>query len=300
MNFNQIIFSALLLICSFQVSAGDLLKRTVEISKVDSVEIQGPGVLEISQGDTELLEIIASEKVMPRVDVSARGSNLRLRLKERNGFGLFGFDQDVHFKLHVKDLKKIHVTGSADVKAMTDITSDELVINRSGSGDILLMNVTCFSLRSSAAGAGDFKANIIDASIAELESAGAGDYSIEQINAKEFIRFESAGAGDLRINQLTSKTFQLSMAGAGDAKVGSGEVESQEVSVSGSGDFYASKLKSKVASIELSGAANASVWVTDHLTGSANGASDIEYYGNPAIKVNTSGASSISSSGKAP
>ena len=81
MKFFQLFFSAFILASSLHASAGELLKRTVEISAIDSVEIQGPGNLEISQGDTELLEIIASENVLPRVDVSARGNNLKLRLK---------------------------------------------------------------------------------------------------------------------------------------------------------------------------------------------------------------------------
>lgn len=300
MKLKPIIFSAFLLICSLNVTAGELLKRTVEISNIDSVEIEGPGVLEISQGDAELLEIVGSEKVLPRVDVSARGSLLRLKLKARSGFGLFGFDQDVHYKLQVKDLTKIRTAGSADIKALTDIKSPSLYLERAGSGDVELLSVESENFRSSSAGAGDLVVKKITADIIEIQSSGAGDYDIGEINAKEMISFEFAGAGDVQLNQLTARTLQVEVAGAGDIEIKKGEVETQEVSVSGSGDYRASKLKSNVASIELSGAANASVWVTDVLEGSANGASDIEYYGNPAVKVRTGGASSISSEGAKP
>ena len=94
--------------------------------------------------------------------------------------------------------------------------------------------------------------------------------------------------------------MHLNIAGAGDARIDTGEVEMQEISISGSGDFHAAQLKSKTAKLRLSGAANAKVWVTDHLEGAADGASDIEYYGKPNAKVRSSGASSINAVGREP
>lgn len=292
--------AALSSVLAFGASAEELLKKTVDISDIDAVELAGPGLLTLRQGDTESLEIIASSKSMERVEVDARGSTLRLRLKDSGSWGFFKIDNKIHYVLSVKQLNKLRSAGSADVEIETDITGDALKLDRAGSGDLRAKNFAVDEFEMSSAGSGDFFAEAITAKRVELSSAGSGDVKVAKVEAEAKVEVDTAGSGDISIDALNAPDFELTMGGSGDARIGEGKVDSQRVDIGGSGDYSAAKLQSRIAELDLSGAADAKVWVEEQLKVDASGASDVGYYGQPMIEADTSGASSVKSLGKAP
>lgn len=285
---------------AFPASAEELLKKTVDISNIDAIELAGPGLLTLSQGDQEGLEIIASSKAMERVEVDARGSTLRLRLKDSGSWGFFKIDHKIHYVLSVKQLKKLRSAGSADIEIETDITGESLEIDRAGSGDIRAKAFHVQAFEMTSAGSGDFMAEAIKASRVELSSAGSGDVHVGDLQVDKAVEVDTAGSGDVAIDSLNANQFEITMGGSGDASVGQGKVDSQRVDIGGSGNYSAARLQSRIAELDLSGAADAKVWVDEQLKVDASGASDVGYYGQPMIDTDTSGASSVTSLGKAP
>ncbi|BFM12433.1 hypothetical protein R50072_25860 [Simiduia litorea] len=294
------LLGAALFCLAANLQADDLLKKTVEISNIDRVEVAGPGLLTLSQGDTESLEIIASEKMMERIEVDARGSTLRLRLKDSSNWGFFKIDNKIHYQLTLKSLNKISTAGSIDVELATDLTVDDFKLERAGSGDTVFLNINAKQMDVSNAGSGDFKAKSISANTLDLSTAGSGDVSIADIRVVEKVEFDTAGSGDINVDQLTAKELEVNMAGSGDTSIGQGSVQRQSVDIGGSGNYSAAELKSATAELDLSGSADAVVWVTDELVVDASGASDVKYYGQPRVEADTSGASSVKSQGIKP
>ncbi|UTA49048.1 DUF2807 domain-containing protein [Simiduia sp. 21SJ11W-1] len=288
------------LLMTAPLQAEELHKKNIAIEDIDQVEVAGPGLLTITQGDTESLEIIASEKVMERIEVDARGSNLRLRIKEGNSWGFFRIDNGIHYKLTVKQLNKVKSMGSVDVEFATDLTAKRLKVDTAGSGDVRLKSLKADALEISSAGSGDISADSINVQETELDTAGSGDMRIKTLEVKGLAEITSAGSGDIRIGTLNADRLELSMAGSGDTAISEGTINSQSVDIGGSGDYNAKHLKSTMAELNLSGSADAKVWVTDKLHVDASGASDVHYYGQPLIKVDTSGASSVKSLGATP
>ncbi|MBB3168919.1 head GIN domain-containing protein [Simiduia aestuariiviva] len=291
---------AVALLFSATLQAEAIQKKSVAIEDIDQVEVAGPGLLTITQGDSESLEIIASEKIMDRIEVDAHGSTLRLRLKEGSQWGFFRIDDGIQYKLTVKQLNKIKSMGSVDVELASDLNADHLKLDSAGSGDMRFKDITVRELDMSSAGSGDFTAGTVQAHAVELSSAGSGDLNIGALKVATTIEISSAGSGDARIDSLNAERLELSMAGSGDTAIGNGEVTSQSVDIGGSGDYSASGLKSKMAEMDLSGSADATVWVTEELRVDASGASDVQYFGQPLVKVDTSGASSVKSLGASP
>lgn len=289
-----------LFITAGHVYADDLLKKNVEISNIDQLEVAGPGLLTLSQGDVESLEIIASEKVMERIEVDARGTTLRLRLKDGSNWGFFKIDNKIHYQLTLKTINKLSTAGSVDIDLATDLSVQDFEVKRAGSGDMTFLNIAAKKFEMSTAGSGDLKANSINASELELSSAGSGDMRIEKVVAIGKIEIDTAGSGDISIDQLDGKELEVTMAGSGDTQIKKGKVIRQSVDIGGSGNYSAGELQSAVAELDLSGAADAKVWVTDELVVDASGASDVQYYGQPLIKADTSGASSVKSLGVNP
>lgn len=296
----SVLLGTVVLLASTSLYAEELQKKAIQISDIDQVELSGPGLLTISQGDTESLEIIASSKLMERIEVDARGTTLRLRLKDKSNWGFFNVDSKIHYQLSVKKLNQLKMTGSADVEAASDLSADRLNIERAGSGDLRLNNVEVTRFRLSSSGSGDFNVTTIVAQDIELSSAGSGDLKAQQLQASKSIELDTAGSGDNVIDKMDSQSLEITMAGSGDTKIGGGNVRNQNIDISGSGTYSAKKMQSEKAFLDLSGSADATVWVTEELSVDASGASDVGYFGRPLLKAETSGASSVKSLGNTP
>jgi hypothetical protein len=86
------------------------------------------------------------------------------------------------------------------------------------------------------------------------------------------------------------------MSGAGNVDL-TGQVETQEIDMSGLGNYNAPDLESRTASVHVSGAGNAVVWVLDTLDVEISGAGNVEYFGSPEVTRDISGAGKVASRG---
>ena len=76
-----------------------------------------------------------------------------------------------------------------------------------------------------------------------------------------------------------------------------GQVERQEIELKGFGNYNARDLESRTASVRISGAGNAVVWVLDTLDVTISGAGNVEYYGDPRVTREISGAGKVTGRG---
>ncbi len=102
-----------------------------------------------------------------------------------------------------------------------------------------------------------------------------------------------SGSNDLKIHNYHGQIFKLEISGAGTF-YGSGKVDIFDVEISGAGELKSEKLVTKVSKIQISGAGEGIINVTDELYAEVSGAGDLLYIGNPKIiKTDISGAGSI-------
>jgi hypothetical protein len=67
--------------------------------------------------------------------------------------------------------------------------------------------------------------------------------------------------------------------------------------MSGFGNYNAPDLQSQTASVRISGAGNAVIWVLDSLDVEISGAGNVEYFGSPEVSKDISGAGKVTSRG---
>lgn len=126
-----------------------------------------------------------------------------------------------------------------------------------------------------------------------VEISGAADVTLPEVQADDF-EIIISGAGDVDIASLQAESLEVELSGAGSISIDGGEVESQDVTVSGAGDYDGRDLVSQNAEVDLSGAGGITVNVTGELSGSASGAGNIRYAGNPEdVDVDVSGAGNV-------
>ncbi|MDZ7849125.1 MAG: head GIN domain-containing protein [Owenweeksia sp.] len=134
-----------------------------------------------------------------------------------------------------------------------------------------------------------------------------------QLTMKDFKGIEASGATKIKSKgSLKGDQIELDFDGAveafleinadklkGDFSGASelnlrGNVNEMELEISGATEINAEELKSRTCRLEMSGAGEAVVYVTEKLDIDVSGAGNVRYRGNPAeVKQNISGAASI-------
>ena len=138
-----------------------------------------------------------------------------------------------------------------------------------------------------------YRVGLID--LTALDSSGVGSFEMDGLNTDR-LRITLSGAGDIGIDSLSATDLAVTISGAGNIDL-AGQVETQEVDMSGFGNYNARDLESQTASVRISAAGNAVVWVLDTLDVEISGAGNVEYFGSPDVMREISGAGRVTSQG---
>jgi Putative auto-transporter adhesin, head GIN domain len=101
-----------------------------------------------------------------------------------------------------------------------------------------------------------------------------------------------SGASRVQLDGIEAQELSVSLVGA-SSFTGSGTAEQLRMDVSGASRFTAPSLRARTADATLSGASTALVRVIDALAVRVSGASLFEYFGDPVVRADTSGTSTV-------
>ncbi|HSX49505.1 MAG TPA: DUF2807 domain-containing protein [Cellvibrio sp.] len=233
----------------------ETIAKTYPVKDFSEFSSGGNISVEISQDGSEYLRVEAEAEVMPRVKVDQSGDRVSVWVKNEGGFfNWFGHGNDP-------------VRVVLHVKQLT-------YLEISGGARATL---------------GDFQGEKFHANV-----SGAGNINFAALNAK-FLKMDLSGAANVRINSVNSQEQKFDLSGASKLEV-QAESNTQELhaQASGASNFQARPLTTKRAYLGASGASHAEARVTELLEANASGASRVDYYGNPKVKSDSSGASNVS------
>jgi len=131
--------------------------------------------------------------------------------------------------------------------------------------------------------------------LTSLDISGLGDVQIEALSTPS-MSYNLSGAGAVVQNQITADTIDIELSGLGDVEI-SGQANSATIDISGAGSIDASELQLQTADIQISGLGNATLWVTEQLSGEISAAGSVSYYGNPQTSTSSSGLGDFKSLG---
>ncbi len=185
-------------------------KESRNISDFREIKYSVPCNLEIIQSDKISLVLEGDKEDLERIITKVEGDELKIYTKNfSSGLG------DVKIYLSVTELNGLSVAGSGDVVFKSKLTTDELDLDLSGSG-----NIQCEELTANEV---------------EVNIAGSGDILLGGMAENEF-EINIAGSGDVRAENLKTKEAEVNIAGSGSVKIWA--TERLETNIVGSGDVY--------------------------------------------------------------
>ena len=139
-----------------------------------------------------------------------------------------------------------------------------------------------------------FRISAID--LTSVTVSGAAKIEVDKLKT-DSLSIVLSGAGDINLDDLNAVDLDVLVTGAGDVQV-IGAVETQSVKLNGFGRYQGFDLESQEASVTISGAGGAEVWVSEFLEVVISGAGDVKYYGSPDLNPEISGLGRIQSMGE--
>jgi hypothetical protein len=136
------------------------------------------------------------------------------------------------------------------------------------------------------------KATKIEITVKDLKSislSGASELKSTNTLNVDALKAKIDGSGDLKLDVIANN-LNIQIDGAGDVKI-KGTAQSADFTINGAGDVKAGELVCKKCTVNISGAGEAKLNVTDEITANVSGAGSVKYKGEPqVINKNISGA----------
>lgn len=194
--------------------SGKVITQTREVSGFDSVQVEFPALVFLSQGETESVQVEAEDNFLPGLKTEVRGGVLEIFYRVADGDRV-NPTEPVTITIVVKDLSDVDFSSAGEI-TLEGIQSDTLDLSLSGAGNVKIIDVTVGELSVVLSGAGNVTA-----------SGSAADLNVE-IN----------GFGSFDGSELQADTADVNLSGAGSATVWVNESLDAEISGAGSVNYY--------------------------------------------------------------
>jgi hypothetical protein len=194
-----------------------------DVRDFSEVALQGYGDLTIEQNPDapESLSIEADQEIMSRLTSEVRNGRLILGFDmawyDWLGWGLewlFTPNKAIHYRLSMKQVNGVAVSGSADLTAGR-IQSGGLRLVVSGAGKIRIGEIQAPSLSTTISGSGDIEIAAGAVAQHDLHVSGSGTVRMANVQTQE-TRINISGAGNAQVD--ASKALDVHISGSGDVR----------------------------------------------------------------------------------
>ena len=196
--------------------SGNVVSSTREVSSFDSIQVDYPARVIISQGSAESLKVEAEDNLLPGLKTEIKGNELRIYYRSQDGEHV-NPTKTVTITITVRELNSIHFSSAGEL-IVNGLEADNLDVNLSGAGNVELNEIAVRGLDVNLSGAGSATA-----------SGSADDLSLN-----------ISGFGDFDGEDLEGKTADVNISGAGSATVWVEEELDATISGAGSVNYYGS------------------------------------------------------------
>lgn len=227
-----------LLLAAGSVHAQTSPSRVYTPGAFDELEVHGSAELRFTQGDTDQVVVEGDDEVQREVKLDLRNGRLNIR---QSGTWKFWNQRRLQLSVTARDLKRLSISGAADVQASLPVKLSKLTVDISGAGLARFDRLQADELRFTVSGAGD----------------GQFAGSVEQL------RVDVSGKSDFRGEHLRVERARVSVSGLGNVAVWAEKELSISVSGIGTVDYWGTptvkRSSSGLATIHARGAKAAAV-----------------------------------------
>ena len=188
---------------------GNIITKTVLTKNYQSIQVVGFMDVYLEPGKEGVITVSTDENLQPYIKVEVNSGTLTIAIKK--GVNL-RTKKGVIVKVPVEEISEISLVGSGDIISDNKISTQQMEILLTGSGDITLA---------------------VQAQQTDVKIVGSGDVKLS--GATDNLEVKLSGSGDFNGYSLLSQDTEAYVSGSGDVKVSA--LKSLKARVNGSGDI---------------------------------------------------------------
>jgi len=192
--------------------SGELVKKELDNTGFNSVEVGNAFEIEVSQSDIYSIEITADDNIMDYIVVKQSGENLEIRLK--SGYNYHSYTAIA--KITMPELSGLSISGASSGTVEEFDIEGNVDINVSGASSLTLSAMNADGIDIVVSGASGVNGNLT-VDNADFEVSGAS--GLELSGSADDIDVTVSGASDLRLDDFTANDVDANVSGASTAVV---------------------------------------------------------------------------------
>jgi len=170
------------------------------------------GELYLKQGTLQKVQIQASDKTLELIETEVKDGVLNIKWNRWN----VSNKETIKIYITMVDINAVRVSGSGDINSVGPISSNNIDVSISGSGNININELSAENIKSSISGSADISL--------------AGKNLANQMSAS------ISGSGNIKAQDLAVKNVEASISGSGDCSVKA--MDTLRARIAGSGNIY--------------------------------------------------------------
>ncbi len=184
--------------------SGNTISEFRDVNLFSKISSEGTFVVNISQGPTQSLEIIADDNIISRVRTTVSDGRLKIYLEDGNYKNTY-----LEANITVADLNEIKNDGTGDITVFELQSSGTMEIENIGTGNIAVAgytdNLNIFNVGSGTINCAEFMAGNV-----EIRIEGSGDC---EVYCTESLNVSIEGSGNVYYKGSPSVTKDISGSG---------------------------------------------------------------------------------------
>jgi Putative auto-transporter adhesin, head GIN domain len=189
------------------LGSGNVVSESRNVSGFTEVALESIGDLAIQQTGSESLTIEAEDNIIPKLKTEVKDNRLTISIEPNTSIQA---TKPISYKLSVKDLNALELSGSGSIDA-ENINTNNLAVTNRGSGDVAA-NVDINNLKIAQGGSGEVKMRG-KADTQDSDISGSGTYQAENLQSKE-AKIVANGAGEASINASDKLDVRINGSGS--------------------------------------------------------------------------------------
>ena len=181
-----------------------------ELKSFNEIEISGPYQVILTQGETESIQISASDDVRNQIITKVEGNELKVYHR-----GKLNDAGSITITIQFKQLKEITCNGAVQLLTGTPMKSEKLDVNLTGASTVTL-----------------------EVTAGEVDVDVAGSSNITLSGKTEKLELEISGSGKVSATGLETKNCDVDITGSGKAAVNTNSMLSVTITGSGAVSYY--------------------------------------------------------------
>ncbi len=212
---------------------GNLITQKREVGAFSKISLEAFGNVTFIQGTTPGITVETYQNVADLIETVVEGNTLRVRQKKDSFNHYYDFD---NVKLNVvitnPTCDEINLSGSLNFATNGKITSPDLKINLSGSGNMNFDGINCTKTTIYLSGSGEISSKG-SSDVVDIVLSGSGNVVFNDLQTRS-TKIKISGSGNVECNATESYDFKISGSGSIGYKKSTASVNSK---VSGSGNI---------------------------------------------------------------